>query len=181
MSAVAPICCPPSLEEVRFSSSLKATLRDLHRRRALRHALTEFATRFRTSDRFGGSQQEDGTPLERRLRLTFSREGSANDDSHSRAKEVHLVVESPRTGRRFPRKQPRSGQSVHDERGLRRVVCVPYVRFTYAGSGRVTDGARTRDLRSHNPPTPVSKRCCMLQNRLITAKSRVWQQPATTG
>src|SRR5829696_4721697 len=26
---------------------------------------------------------------------------------------------------------------------------------------------RTRDLRSHNPPTPVSGRCCRLQNRLI--------------
>ena len=46
---------------------------------------------------------------------------------------------------------------------------------------RVTDGARTRDLRSHNPPTPVSERSCTLQKRLIASKSRVWQQPATTG
>jgi hypothetical protein len=31
----------------------------------------------------------------------------------------------------------------------------------------VTDGARTRDLLlSHNPPTLVSGRCPMLQNRL---------------
>ena len=34
------------------------------------------------------------------------------------------------------------------------------------GFVRVTDGARTRDLRSHNPTTPVSGCCCMLQNRL---------------
>jgi hypothetical protein len=34
-------------------------------------------------------------------------------------------------------------------------------------SEKVTDGARTRALRSHNPPTPVSGRCRMLQNRLI--------------
>jgi hypothetical protein len=32
---------------------------------------------------------------------------------------------------------------------------------------RVTDGARTRDLRSHTPPTSVSGRCQELQNRLI--------------
>ena len=34
---------------------------------------------------------------------------------------------------------------------------------------RVTDGARTRDLRSHNPPTLVSRCCPSLQNRLIYA------------
>jgi len=32
---------------------------------------------------------------------------------------------------------------------------------------RVTGGARTRDLRSHNPPTPVATRCCTLQKRFI--------------
>jgi hypothetical protein len=30
---------------------------------------------------------------------------------------------------------------------------------------RVTDGTRTRDLRSHNPMSSVSRHCCMLQNR----------------
>src|SRR5215212_6466093 len=34
--------------------------------------------------------------------------------------------------------------------------------------------ARPRDLRSYNPPTPVSGRCCMLQNRLIY-RTRVGQ------
>jgi Nucleotidyl transferase len=38
--------------------------------------------------------------------------------------------------------------------------------FSYAGSERVTDGTRTRDLRSHNPPNPVSRRCRRLQNWL---------------
>src|SRR5215210_9562932 len=28
---------------------------------------------------------------------------------------------------------------------------IPPIQFTYAESSRVTDGARTRDLRSHNP------------------------------
>ncbi len=42
----------------------------------------------------------------------------------------------------------------------------PYRRI-YPANGRVTDGDRTRDLRSHNPPNPVSSCCCMLQNRLI--------------
>src|SRR5215208_3450305 len=32
---------------------------------------------------------------------------------------------------------------------------------------RVTDGTRTRALRSHNPLSSVSGRCQMLQNRLI--------------
>src|ERR671916_2694047 len=36
-------------------------------------------------------------------------------------------------------------------------------------SERVTDGTRTRVLRSHNPPTSVSRRCCRLQDRLIQA------------
>src|SRR5215218_2545781 len=36
----------------------------------------------------------------------------------------------------------------------------------YPASQRVTDGARTRDLRSHNPLSSVSERCCTLQNRL---------------
>jgi hypothetical protein len=31
----------------------------------------------------------------------------------------------------------------------------------------VTDGARTRDLRSHNPPTSVAWSCHALQIRLI--------------
>jgi len=45
----------------------------------------------------------------------------------------------------------------------------PYPRFglTYAEYERVTEGTRTRALRSHNPPTSVSGRCRMLQNRLI--------------
>jgi hypothetical protein len=33
------------------------------------------------------------------------------------------------------------------------------IRHTYAESARVTDGARTRDLRSHNPMSSVSG-CC---------------------
>src|SRR5215207_9454270 len=41
--------------------------------------------------------------------------------------------------------------------------------FTYAESSRVTDGARTRALRSHNPSTSVAKGCCGLQNRLVYA------------
>jgi hypothetical protein len=36
---------------------------------------------------------------------------------------------------------------------------------------RVTDGARTRALRSHNPTSPVSGRCQTLQNRLRYADS----------
>lgn len=32
---------------------------------------------------------------------------------------------------------------------------------------KVTDGARTRVLRSHNPTTTVSKHCRTLQNRLV--------------
>jgi hypothetical protein len=32
---------------------------------------------------------------------------------------------------------------------------------------RVTDGTRTRALRTHNPLSPVSECCRMLQNRLI--------------
>src|SRR5215211_432470 len=37
----------------------------------------------------------------------------------------------------------------------------------YPANHRVTDGTRTRALRSHNPPTSVSGRCSMLQNQLI--------------
>jgi hypothetical protein len=37
---------------------------------------------------------------------------------------------------------------------------------SYAGFWWVTDGARTRDLRSHNPPTSVSRRCHTLQNHV---------------
>ena len=33
-------------------------------------------------------------------------------------------------------------------------------RLTYAEIARVTDGARTRTLRSHNPPNPVSTADC---------------------
>src|SRR5215204_4977964 len=36
-------------------------------------------------------------------------------------------------------------------------------------SSRVTDGARTRALWSHNPPTSVSERCRKLQNPLRQA------------
>jgi hypothetical protein len=43
---------------------------------------------------------------------------------------------------------------------------LPSFPLTYAELKRVTDGARTRDLRSHNPPTSVSGRCRTLQNRL---------------
>src|SRR5215217_2721365 len=44
----------------------------------------------------------------------------------------------------------------------------PGFPLTYGGSGRVADVTRTRDLLlSHNPPTSVSGRCRMLQNRLI--------------
>jgi hypothetical protein len=41
------------------------------------------------------------------------------------------------------------------------------LHLTYAEYGRVTAGARTRALRSHNPTTLVSGRCQALQNRLI--------------
>ena len=40
------------------------------------------------------------------------------------------------------------------------------ILHSYAGFWWVTDGTRTRTLRSHNPPTPVSRCCRMLQNRL---------------
>jgi hypothetical protein len=47
-------------------------------------------------------------------------------------------------------------------------VPMPRIQYIYAGSGRVTDGTRTRALLwSHNPPTPVSRGCPMLQNQLI--------------
>ena len=41
---------------------------------------------------------------------------------------------------------------------------IPTIRLTYAECRRVTDGARTRDLRSHNPTTSVSTccRCCRI-------------------
>jgi hypothetical protein len=39
------------------------------------------------------------------------------------------------------------------------------------GNKWVTDGARTREFRSHNPPNPVARCCSMLQNRLIQAYS----------
>ena len=38
---------------------------------------------------------------------------------------------------------------------------------------RVTDGARTRDLRSHNPPTDVARGSLPGQSTHIQAKSRV--------
>jgi hypothetical protein len=37
--------------------------------------------------------------------------------------------------------------------------------YVLPANERVTDGARTRDLRSHNPPTSVSRDCPALQNR----------------
>ena len=43
---------------------------------------------------------------------------------------------------------------------------LPSIWHTYAETERVTDGTRTRALRSHNPPTPVVVRCHTLQNRL---------------
>jgi hypothetical protein len=39
-------------------------------------------------------------------------------------------------------------------------------RITLMGCRRVTDGARTRDLRSHNSLIPVSRCCWMLQKPL---------------
>ncbi len=55
------------------------------------------------------------------------------------------------------------------KRPTRTLGRVPILRFylTYAESKRVTDGARTRVLRSHNPPSPVSRCCHTFQNRLI--------------
>ena len=47
---------------------------------------------------------------------------------------------------------------------------IPFFQHTYAQCGRVTDGARTRDLVSHNPRTYVAKSCRVLQNRLIYAE-----------
>src|SRR5215211_9233019 len=59
------------------------------------------------------------------------------------------------------------GSSVHQVPGS---VFAAFAEYAYPLRGllyeSVTDGARPRGLRSHNPPTPVSKRCCMLQNRL---------------
>src|SRR5215204_309560 len=43
------------------------------------------------------------------------------------------------------------------------------ILHSYAGFSWVTDGARTRALRSHNPMSSVSERCRVLQNRLISA------------
>src|SRR5215212_868395 len=37
--------------------------------------------------------------------------------------------------------------------------------YVLPANERVTDGVRTRDLRSHNPPTSVSRDCPALQNR----------------
>ena len=45
----------------------------------------------------------------------------------------------------------------------------------------VTDGARTRDLRSHNPPPDVARCSFTGQSTHIQAKSRVRQHPATAG
>src|SRR5215217_7878193 len=45
------------------------------------------------------------------------------------------------------------------------------IGLIYAESARVTDGIRTRDLRSHNPPTSVAWGCPLLQNRLRYAES----------
>ena len=44
---------------------------------------------------------------------------------------------------------------------------LPHICLTYTESKRVADGTRTRALRSHNPLTCVSMRCCTLQNQLI--------------
>jgi len=41
------------------------------------------------------------------------------------------------------------------------------ILHSYAGFWWVTDGTRTRTLRSHNPPTSVSRCCLKFQNRLI--------------
>jgi hypothetical protein len=43
---------------------------------------------------------------------------------------------------------------------------LPRIWHTYAESERVTDGTRTRALRSHNPTTSVATGCRALQNRL---------------
>jgi hypothetical protein len=48
-----------------------------------------------------------------------------------------------------------------------RYFTIPPIRLIYAESKRVTDGTRTRDLRSHNPTTSVAAGCCGLQNQLI--------------
>jgi hypothetical protein len=59
---------------------------------------------------------------------------------------------------------------------LRVAACCTVLRSRWYQSGIRTSGsctltvgpmARTRDLRSHNPPTLVSRRCRMLQNQLI--------------
>jgi PAS domain-containing protein len=42
----------------------------------------------------------------------------------------------------------------------------PQIPLSYANSERVTDGARTRALRSHNPLSSVSPSCPRLQNQL---------------
>src|SRR5829696_6100205 len=47
------------------------------------------------------------------------------------------------------------------------------IRLTYAVLSRVTDGSRIRDLRSHNPPTPVST-CCVLSGVNSGVK---WHRP----
>ena len=41
------------------------------------------------------------------------------------------------------------------------------IRTSDSYSLTVGSMARPRDLRSHNPPTPVSRRCCRLQKSLI--------------
>ena len=50
---------------------------------------------------------------------------------------------------------------------LRSRWCQIGIRTSDSYSLTVRPMARSRALRSHNPPTPVSRRCRMLQNRLI--------------
>jgi hypothetical protein len=42
-------------------------------------------------------------------------------------------------------------------------ILLPHISLIYAECRRVTDGTRTRALRSHNPPTLGSGRCPKLQ------------------
>ena len=48
-----------------------------------------------------------------------------------------------------------------------RQIPIPLILLIYAESEMVADGSRTRNLQSHNPPTPISRRCHTSQNSLI--------------
>jgi hypothetical protein len=61
------------------------------------------------------------------------------------------------------------------------ILFLPASSFTHADMKRVADGARTRDLKNHNPPKGVARCSSTGQSTHIRAEQSVWQQPATAG